>query len=138
MCWKERSKYGATFGVEIIACNSDGRISAGCKYESRMSSTPGISAKSGNNFSINVRSPRSFPYEVVFSLTKKSSLTPLVDNQRASSNISVGRRETNAPRKYGIAQKEQRRSQPDAIFSGAHGALPKRLRRREPPAPKAD
>ena len=32
------------------------------------------------------------------------------------------------PLKYGMAQKEQRRSQPDAILSGAHGASPKRLR----------
>jgi hypothetical protein len=31
-------------------------------------------------------------------------------------------REMNEPRKYGIAQKEQRRSQPLAILSGAIGA----------------
>ena len=41
--------------------------------------------------------------------------------------MSVGRLEINEPRKYGMAQKEQRRSQPDAIFSGAHGAEPKRF-----------
>ena len=52
--------------------------------------------------------------------------------------ISVGLREINEPRKYGIAQNEQRRSQPEAIFSGAHGALPKRLRKSEPPAPSED
>ena len=52
--------------------------------------------------------------------------------------ISVGLREINEPRKYGIAQKEQRRSHPDAIFSGAQGALPRRLRNNEPPAPSDD
>ena len=44
----------------------------------------------------------------------------------------------NEPRKYGIAQNEHLRSQPDAIFSGAHGAFPKRLRKSEPPAPSED
>ena len=34
-----------------------------------------------------------------------------------------------------MAQNEQRRSQPDAIFKGAHGAFPSRLRKRVPPAP---
>ena len=64
----------------------------------------------------------------MFSLTKNISDTPFSASQRASLMISVGRREINEPRKYGIAQNEQRRSQPEAIFSGAHGALPKRLR----------
>ena len=52
--------------------------------------------------------------------------------------ISIGLREINEPLKYGIAQNEHRRSQPDAIFSGAHGALPRRLRKSEPPAPSDD
>ena len=41
--------------------------------------------------------------------------------------MSVGRLEIKEPRKYGIAQNEQRRSQPEAIFSGAQGALPNRF-----------
>ena len=41
--------------------------------------------------------------------------------------MSVGRLDIKEPRKYGIAQNEHRRSHPDAIFSGAHGALPKRF-----------
>ena len=44
----------------------------------------------------------------------------------------------NEPLKYGIAQNEQRRSHPDAIFSGAQGASPSRLRKSEPPAPSDD
>ena len=42
-------------------------------------------------------------------------------SQRASASISAGGRETNAPRNDGIAQKAQRRSQPEASFSGATG-----------------
>ena len=41
--------------------------------------------------------------------------------------MSVGRLDMKEPRKYGMAQKEQRRSQPDAIFNGAQGALPNRF-----------
>ena len=37
-----------------------------------------------------------------------------------------------------MAQNEQRRSQPEAIFNGAHGASPKRWRKSEPPAPSVD
>ena len=65
---------------------------------------------------------------MVFSLTKNISETPFSASQRASLMISVGLREIKEPRKYGIAQNEQRRSQPDAIFNGAHGATPRRLR----------
>ena len=75
---------------------------------------------------------------MVFSLTRKSSLTPLLASHVASCRISVGLREINEPLKYGIAQKEHRRSQPEAIFNGAHGASPSRLRKSEPPAPTAD
>ena len=59
---------------------------------------------------------------MVFSETKNNSLTPASASQLASAKTSSGVRETNAPRKLGIAQKAQRRSQPEAIFSGAHGA----------------
>ena len=68
------------------------------------------------------------PYEVVFSLTRYNSDTPLSASHFASSMISSGLREMNEPRKYGIAQNEQRRSQPLAILSGAIGALSRRLR----------
>ena len=95
-------------------------------------------AISGRIVSIKRRSPKSFPYDVVFSLTRNSSDTPLAASHFASSKISTGRRETNEPRKYGIAQNEHRRSHPDAILSGAHGAFPKRLRKRVPPAPTLD
>ncbi len=30
-CWKDRSKYAATPGVEAIAVTSPGRVSAGCR-----------------------------------------------------------------------------------------------------------
>ncbi len=40
----------------------------------------------------------------------------------------MGRRETKEPRKAGMAQKVQRRSQPEAIFSEAQGADPSRAR----------
>ena len=30
-CWKDRSKYGATFSVEVSTSISPGRISAGCR-----------------------------------------------------------------------------------------------------------
>ena len=103
-----------------------------------MRSTPEIAAKSGRIFSIKRKFPKSFPYEVVFSLTRNNSLTPLWASHAPSCKISVGRREIKEPRKYGIAQNEQRRSQPDAIFSGAHGASPNLFRKSEPPAPTAE
>ena len=65
---------------------------------------------------------------MVFSLTRKSSDTPSAASHCASSIISVGRLETNEPRNIGIAQNEHLRSQPEAIFNGAIGALSKRLR----------
>ena len=65
---------------------------------------------------------------MVFSLTRNSSDTPSLASHWASSRISVGLRETNEPRKIGIAQNAQRRSQPVAIFRGEIGALSKRVR----------
>ena len=40
----------------------------------------------------------------------------------ASASTSAGGRETNEPRKAGMAQKAQRRSQPEASFSARRGA----------------
>ena len=57
-------------------------------------------------------------------------MTPCSASQRASSSTSVGRRLTNEPRKLGIAQNEQRRSQPLASLSGAIGPPSRRRRRR--------
>src|SRR6202041_1895523 len=57
------------------------------------------------------------------------------DSQRASARISGGRRDTNAPRKDGMAQNEQRRSQPDAIFSGATTPAVSRRRNTVPLGP---
>ena len=53
-----------------------------------------------------------------FSLTRNSSRAPWSASQRASVSTSEGRRLTNEPRKLGIAQNEQRRSQPLASLSG--------------------
>ena len=80
-------------------------------------------------------SPRSLPYDVEFSLTRKSSFTPWPASQSASSSTSVGRRETKEPRKDGIAQNEHRRSQPLANFSDAVG--PDSRRRRTDAGPEA-
>src|SRR5215831_19854437 len=80
---------------------------------------PSIPASSGSTDSSSRRSPRSLPYDVEFSLTSRSSRTPWPASHSASASSSGGRRETNAPRKAGMAQNEQRRSQPDAILSGA-------------------
>ncbi len=30
-CWKDRSKYAATPGVEVMTSTSEGRVSAGCR-----------------------------------------------------------------------------------------------------------
>ena len=60
--------------------------------------------------------------------TRKSSLTPCSASQRASAMTSAGRRETKAPRNIGMAQNAHRRSQPLAIFSGAHGRPSRRAR----------
>ena len=87
-----------------------------------------MSASSGSSVSSSRRSPRSLPYDVLFSLTRNSSRTPSPASQRASATTSEGRRLTNEPRKLGMAQKEQRRSQPLASFSGAIGP-PSRRRR---------
>jgi hypothetical protein len=65
---------------------------------------------------------------VEFSLTSTSSRTPWSASQRASASTSDGRRETNAPRKLGMAQNEQRRSQPLASLSGATGLSSRRRR----------
>ena len=79
-----------------------------------------------SNFSSNLKSPKSLPYEVEFSLTSNNSRTPLSASQAASSKISPGSRETNEPRNAGIAQNVHLRSQPDAIFSGAQGVASSR------------
>ena len=115
-------------GVLAITLIRSGRISAGCKYETRTHSIPSGCTKSGKSFSSNLKSPRSLPYEVEFSLTKRSSRTPFSPSQAASSKISPGSRETNEPRNAGIAQKVHLRSQPEAIFNGAQGVDSRRLR----------
>src|SRR5271170_3721439 len=92
---------------------------------------PSVAARSGRTSSSSRRLPRSLPYDVEFSLTRNSSRTPWLASQRASARISGGRRDTNAPRNDGMAQNEQRRSQPDAIFSGA--TTPADSRRRNTP-----
>ena len=75
------------------------------------------------------------PYDVVFSLTSTISRTPRAASQSASARTSSGGRETNAPRKDGIAQNVQRRSQPDASLTGATGPDSSRRRKvRGPPA----
>ena len=89
---------------------------------------PATAASSGSIVSSSRRSPRSLPYDVEFSLTRKISLTPCSPSQRASASTSDGRRETNAPRNIGMAQNAHRRSQPLAIFSGAHGRPSSRAR----------
>ena len=127
-CWKDRSKYGTTPGVDAIASSSEGRISAGCRYDTRTRSMPSTAASSGSIVSSSRRSPRSLPYDVEFSLTRNSSRTPCSPSQRASVSTSAGRRDRNAPRNAGIAQNAQRRSQPEAIFSGAQGRPSSRRR----------
>ncbi|CAM5244254.1 hypothetical protein SFIMM107S_00770 [Streptomyces griseus] len=57
-----------------------------------------------------------------------TSLTPCSASQRVSWRTSEGRREMNEPRKEGMAQKEQRRSQPEASFTEATGLVPSRRR----------
>ncbi len=57
------------------------------------------------------------------------SLTPCSASQRVSFRTSLGRREMKEPRKDGMAQKVQRRSQPEASFTEATGE-PSRRRRR--------
>src|SRR3984957_11853313 len=96
---------------------------------------PSVAARSGRTSSSSRRLPRSLPYDVEFSLTRNSSRTPWLASQRASARISGGRRDTNAPRKDGMAQNEQRRSQPDAIFSGATTPADSRRRNTVPPGP---
>ena len=127
-CWNERSKYGTTFSVLTIAFISCGRISAGCKYETRILSIFSILESAGKRASSKFMSPRSLPYEVVFSLTKNSSRTPRSLSHTASAIMSVGRLETNEPRKAGIAQNVHLRSQPFAIFKGAYGFESRRRR----------
>src|SRR3954447_4247218 len=89
---------------------------------------PSRAASSGSRLSSRRRSPRSLPYDVLFSLTRNTSRTPSPASQRASLRTSDGRRLTNEPRKLGMAQNEQRRSQPLASFSGAIGPPPRRRR----------
>ena len=48
-CWKDRSKYGTTPGVDVITSTSDGRISAGCRYDTRTRSIPSTAASSGRS-----------------------------------------------------------------------------------------
>ena len=70
-----------------------------------------------------------------FSLTRNSSRAPWVPSHCASWSTSLGRRLTNEPRNAGIAQNEQRRSQPLASFSAAVG--PGSSRRRTDAGPDA-
>ena len=64
------------------------------------------------------------------------SLTPCSASHRVSFSTSLGRREMKEPRKEGMAQKEQRRSQPEASFTEATGE-PSRRRRRGARGPEA-
>ncbi len=96
---------------------------------------PSIAASSGSSVSSSRRSPRSLPYDVLFSLTRNTSRTPSPASQRASASTSEGRRLTKEPRKLGIAQNEHRRSQPLASFNGAIG--PPASRRRTARGPLA-
>ena len=57
-----------------------------------------------------------------------TSLTPCSASQRVSPSTSEGRREMKEPRKDGMAQKEQRRSQPEASFTEATGLVSSRRR----------
>lgn len=57
-----------------------------------------------------------------------TSLTPCSASQRVSPSTSLGRREMKEPRKDGMAQKEQRRSQPEASLTDATGLLSRRRR----------
>ena len=114
--------------VPPMTSSRPGRTSAGWRYETRTLATPSTAASSGSSVSSSRRSPRSLPYDVEFSLTRNSSRTPCSASHRASVSTSAGRRETNAPRNDGIAQKAQRRSQPEAILSGAHGRPSSRRR----------
>src|SRR5580658_3994187 len=89
---------------------------------------PSTAASEGSSPSSSRRLPRSLPYEVEFSLTSRISLTPWPASQRASASRSSAGLDTNAPRNAGIAQNEHRRSQPEAIFSGAATPVPSRRR----------
>src|SRR5450755_971412 len=80
---------------------------------------PGTAASCGSASASSLRLPRSLPYDVEFSLTSSSSRTPCSASQAASATRSGTGRDTNAPRKAGIAQNVHLRSQPDAILSGA-------------------
>ena len=84
----------------------------------------------GSSASSARRSPRSLPYDVEFSLTSTSSRAPVAASHRASASTSAGGRDTNEPRKDGIAQNAHRRSQPDASFRYATGPSSSRCRRR--------
>src|ERR1044072_3841994 len=81
-------------------------------------------------------SPRSLPYEVLFSETSMTSFTPCSASHRVSPSTSEGRREMNEPRKDGMAQKEHRRSHPEASFTEATGLFPS-LRRSGARGPEA-
>ncbi len=72
-------------------------------------------------------SPRSLPYEVLFG--DQHDLLDALLGQPAGLVQHVAGRETKEPRKDGMAQKEQRRSQPEASFTEATGE-PSRRRRR--------
>ena len=123
------SKYGATPGVPV---STSTRRRAASRPAAGRTAAPArcrrAPASSGSSVSSSRRSPRSLPYDVEFSLTSTSSRTPCSASQRASARTSDGRRETKAPRKLGIAQNVQRRSQPRASFSGATGLSSSRRR----------
>ena len=72
---------------------------------------------------------------MVFSLTKKSSLTPFSASHLASLIISSGVLEIKDPLNCGIAQNEHLRSHPEAIFKGAIGELASLFLAKVPPCP---
>src|SRR5829696_3414218 len=104
-----------------------GRISAGWRYETRIQLVSTV-ASSASSDSSSLTFPRSLPYDEEFSLIRNSSRAPESTSHRASVMMSSGARDTYDPRKRGIAQKLQRRSQHDAIFSAAEGPLVSRRR----------
>lgn len=68
-----------------------------------------------------------------------TSFTPCSASQRVSPSTSDGRREMKEPRKEGMAQKEQRRSQPEASFTEATGLVPSQAAQGRPrPGDRSD
>ncbi|CAM5588231.1 hypothetical protein SMICM304S_07942 [Streptomyces microflavus] len=120
-CWKERSKYGATFGVEVRTSISGADLGGLEVADPDPLDAVHVGQLRQQGYSRSRMSPRSLPSEICRNGVDLLD-APARPAGRVSWSTSEGRREMKEPRKEGMAQKEQRQSRPGGELSRGDGA----------------